>query len=61
MRQKFEIKAIDETSVKVTVVIDSERYVLTREEVSRFKASLQNAVHKMLREEGYDVKQIKLK
>lgn len=60
MKQVFKMSGKSETKVAIQVQIDSPKYVLTRQEVSNKRAELQNAIHKVLRDFGYDVKQIRL-
>jgi hypothetical protein len=55
MKAVFEMEGRDETKIKIRVEIDSSRYVLTVSEQKRLKVKLQNQVHQLLREQGFDV------
>lgn len=55
---KFKATGKDETATTVNVSIKTKRHVLTRGEAIRMKRKLENRIHEVLREVGYDVNQI---
>lgn len=60
MRMKFKMSGNSEVKVKAEIVIEAPRYTLTRDEVRRKKEELQNELHKVLRDFGYDISEIRL-
>lgn len=64
MRRKFMIRAKGQekgdTKVTIGVLIETSRYVLTSDEAKNFKLTLENKLHRILREVGYDAQEIKL-
>lgn len=61
MKRSFEVSGNSDVRVKIRVQIKSSRYSLTRYEVANKKAQLQNDIHRVLRNFGYDVKEIQFK
>lgn len=60
MKQNFKMFGKSETKVRIQVQIESPKYILTRGEVSQKKTHLQNEIHRVLRDFGYDVKEIQI-
>lgn len=59
MKTVFKMVAKDTTKTTISVQFEAPRYELTREEVRRYRRKLENRVHDLLRETGYDVSEIK--
>lgn len=60
MKMTFQMVGKDETTVKVTAEIKTHKRTLTREETKQIKDRLENGIHGVLREQGFNVSQIKL-
>lgn len=61
MKMGFIIKGLDsDDSVKLDVKIQTAQHHLTRAEGKRFKESVRNRCHQMLRDIGYDAAEIKI-
>lgn len=58
MKTKFKMIGKDEVSISIELQLEANRFVLTRDEFFIEKQELQNDVHRLLRDLGYDVSQI---
>lgn len=58
MKAVFKIIGKSETKTTITVEIDSPKHVLTRNEVIRYRENIKNGIHRLLREQLYDVSEI---
>ena len=59
MKLKFGMIGNDETRIKVSVEIATNKHVLTRDEARRLKEKLKDEVHDLLRNQKYSVSQIR--
>lgn len=59
MKTKFKIQGKEESVVTIEVSFDSKKSGLTRWEILRKKRELQNEIHAVLRNFGFDIASIK--
>jgi hypothetical protein len=61
MKLKTELKAnTSDQRIKITAEIEADRYTLTRREMQRWKAKIQDKLHMFLKEDGYHVADIRI-